>query len=155
MDVSLLVSADYASVSKDNKLNIMGIFSRLYVRQFPGKHAQMFLVVQLRAAPAEYGRRFRLGIRLIDQDAVRHLVNINAQLAIPALKGVSRAEINHVVRLNNIEFPEPGLYDFSVLIDNDVKASLPLEVLQMPAQQQQNPSPSSNLEDEDIEDQEY
>lgn len=132
MDVSLLVSADYASVSKDNKLNIMGIFSRLYMSQFPGKHPQMFLVVQLRATPAEYGRKFKLGIRLIDMDAIRHLVNVNANLQIPSLKNVNRAEINHVVRLNNIEFPEPGLYDFSILIDNDVKASLPLEVLEMP-----------------------
>jgi hypothetical protein len=50
MEVSLLLTADYASVSKDNKLNIMGIFSRIYVREFPGRHTQMFLVVQLRAA---------------------------------------------------------------------------------------------------------
>ena len=132
MDVSLLVSADYASVSKDNKLNIMGIFSRLYMRQFPGKHPQMFLVVQLRATPAEYGRKFKLGIRLIDMDAIRHLVNVNANLQIPTMRNINRAEINHVVRLNNIEFPEPGLYDFSILIDNDVKASLPLEVIEMP-----------------------
>jgi hypothetical protein len=142
MDVSLLLACDYASVTKDNKLNVMGIFSRLYMRQFPGKHPQMFLVIQLRALPAEYGRKFKLGIRLIDQDATRHLVKLDANLLIPNLKGVSRAEINHVMRLNNVEFPEAGPYDFSVLIDNDVKASLPIEVLEMPQRQTGKTAPS-------------
>jgi hypothetical protein len=142
MDVSLLLACDYANVTKDNKLNVLGIFSRLYMRQFPGKHAQMFLVMQLRALPAEYGRQFKLGVRLIDQDAIRHLVKIDANLRIPKLKGISRAEINHVMRLNNVEFPEAGPYDFSILIDNDIKASLPIEVLELPQRQLGNATPT-------------
>ena len=150
MQVSLLLCCDYASVSKDNKLNAMGIFSKLYLPKFPFKHPQMYLVIQLRARPAEYGRQFKLGIRLIDQDAIRHLVKVDANLRIPSLKGVSRAEINHVMRLNNIQFQEPGPYDFSILIDNDVKASLPIEVLKMPERKKgTSASPSDPLVPED------
>ncbi len=145
MEVSLLLCAEYATVSKDNKLSVMGISNHVFLPQFPSKYPQLYLVVQLRARPAEYGRKFKLGIRLIDQDAVRHLVDINVNLTIPNLKGVNKAEINHFVRLNNIEFPEEGPYEFSILIDNDIKGALPIEAKEIPKRQrlsQKPPAPS-------------
>lgn len=145
MEVSLLLCSDYATVSKDNKLSVMGIFSRLYIQRFPGKHPQMFLVMQLQARPAEYGRKFKLGIRLIDQDAIRQLVKLDVNLTIPQLTGISHAEINHVMRLNNIEFPESGTYEFSIMIDNDIKGSLPIEVLELPARFQKGTPASSDM----------
>ena len=141
MEVSLLLCAEYATVSKDNKLSVMGISNHVYLPQFPGKYPQLYLVVQLRARPAEYGRKFKLSIRLIDQDAVRHLVDISVGLTIPKLQGVNRAEINHFVRLNNIEFPEAGPYEFSILIDNDIKSALPIEAKEIPKRQRRPEAP--------------
>ncbi len=55
MRVALGVLADYANVSADGKLNIMGVFQIVNVIQFPHVHAQMDLVLTLEADPSEAG----------------------------------------------------------------------------------------------------
>lgn len=55
MRVALGVLADYANVSADGKLNIMGVFQIVNVIQFPHVHAQMHLVLTLEADPSEAG----------------------------------------------------------------------------------------------------
>src|SRR5919204_3250104 len=47
MRLSLALLADYANVSHDGKLNIMGIFGQIHAPQFPAVHAQMHLVLSL------------------------------------------------------------------------------------------------------------
>lgn len=44
LNLELLVLCDYAIISKDNKLNILGIFDRLFVNKTPARHAKMFVV---------------------------------------------------------------------------------------------------------------
>lgn len=48
MQVPLAVLADYANVTADGKLNIMGIFDIIYAPQVSFVHPQMQLVMKLR-----------------------------------------------------------------------------------------------------------
>src|SRR5215217_3944288 len=50
MEVKLAVLADYANVSQDGKLNIMGIFQEINAPSLPFPLPQMFLVVPFEEA---------------------------------------------------------------------------------------------------------
>ena len=57
MLVKLAVLADYANVTSDGKLNILGIFDRMNVLNLPAVHPQMNLVLRLEAHRAAEAMR--------------------------------------------------------------------------------------------------
>lgn len=129
MDLSLLLLADYANVTAGSKLNVMGIFDRLSAGKFPAMHPQMFLISRFSGGVAEYGRQFEVNVKLINEDATQILVDVTSQMTMPRGSGGRRSNANHIMRLNNVTFPEPGTYEFSVLVDNDLKGTVALEVV--------------------------
>jgi hypothetical protein len=128
MDVSILLVADYANVTQDGKLNVMGIFHNINALNFPATHPEMHLITQLKAGPAEYEREFTLDIKLIDDDASHILLQQTFRLVVPRGTAGQTVYMNHLLRMINVQFPKPGSYEFSVLVDRDVKGSLPIEV---------------------------
>ena len=71
MELSFMLAADYANVTNNGKLNVMGIFSSINATKFPVKHPQMYIIAQLRVGPAEYGRNFTLELKLSCQILAR------------------------------------------------------------------------------------
>lgn len=130
MELTFLQVADYASMSQDGKLSIMGIFSQINVPTFPAAHPQMFVVVQFSVPPSEYSRQFKLTVKLIDEDGQEVLGTPVLDQVAPRGMGLS-VYANVILRLVGVVFPKSGTYEFSVLVDGDTKGSLPLAVLQM------------------------
>ena len=56
MQVKLALLADYANVTAEGKLNILGIFDRINVVGVPAVHPQMHFILRLEAHPAEWDR---------------------------------------------------------------------------------------------------
>src|SRR6266542_1571044 len=83
MQVHLALLADYANLSIDGKLNIMGIFNRVYARSLPAIHPETRLVLVLKYEPAERGRPHRLEVQLLDPDG-RELLGLASSLALSA-----------------------------------------------------------------------
>ena len=48
LKTEIIALADYASLSKENKLSIAGIFDRIFIAELPGKWPKMFLVLVLK-----------------------------------------------------------------------------------------------------------
>lgn len=132
MDLTLLLIADYANTTADGKLNVMGIFESISAASFPATHAEMYLIARFTAGPAEYGRVFKMEVKLINEDATQELVNFSAENTVPRGQNGQKVHLNHLLRLNNLTFPTPGTYEFSVLVDNDLKGTLPIEVRGLP-----------------------
>jgi len=128
MELLVLLSADYANIAEGGKLNVMGIFSNMYSSTFPTRHPEMHLVIRLRPSPAEYGQTRKLTVKLIDEDGKTELLNFSRDIEIPHPTGKQHPEINQILRLRDLVFPQPGTYLFSVLVDNDEKGTLPIEV---------------------------
>ncbi len=128
MDLLVLLSADYANIAEGGKLNVMGIFRNIYSTSFPARHPEMHLIIKMRASPAEYGQTRKITIKLMDDDAKTELVNFSRNIEIPRPVGRQQPEINQILKLRDIVFPEPGTYQFSVLVDNDEKGTLPIEL---------------------------
>jgi len=124
----VLLMADYANVTREGKLNLMGVFSNIGATEFPARHPEMHVVVSLAASPSEYGSTRILRLKLINEDGSLTLIDGHEEIAVPEGKGGRRVEVSRIFKLRDIVFPCPGDYQISVLVDNDEKGSLPLVV---------------------------
>ncbi len=131
----MLVS-DYANTTGDGKLNVMGIFGSITAISFPTTHPEMYVIAQLAPSPAEYTRAFKFELKLMDEDGLQ-IGNIITDAVVPVPETGRYIRLNHVLRLVNITFPKPGEYEVVVLVDNDVKGTLSIEVNQAASQQPQ------------------
>ncbi len=131
MELTLLLVADYASATMDGKLYMMGVFNRIHAVSFPATHPDMYLVVQLSASPFEYGRNFKLDIKLVDDD-MQPVIALTTDAIVPHSESGDSVTLNHILKLVNVVFPKPGTYEFAIQIDQDLKGTpLRLELIQI------------------------
>lgn len=137
MKVTLALLADGANVSREGKLNILGVFDTIHAKSFPVAHAQMRLVLRMEASPAELGKKHDIEIKLMDEDGVA-VLGIKGQVTPRGAPPGHPLKMDQVVSLNNVAFKKAGRYEFAILIDNDQKTTVPLIVSQI---QQPGPGP--------------
>lgn len=134
MDVTLAVLADYSNVSREGKLNILGIFNVINARRFPAVHHSMQLVMNFDAPRSEAGTTKNVRVRLIDGDG-NQIFEISGQFTLP--RGPQSETIiksNHILNLNNLVFQRPGDYAFHVLVNEEEKKVVPLKLVQIQQQ---------------------
>ena len=132
MEVPLALLADYANVSQDGKLNVMGVFDRIFAREFPAVHPEMRLVMTFAAGPAEKGSEKQIELKLLDADGMVKL-HLTTQLTVPAESPDPTVQANHIVRLTGLVFEHPGRYQFSILVNGDEKKVVAFTVEHLPA----------------------
>ena len=131
MEIKLAALADSANVSREGKLNLLGIFNAINATAFPSVHLSAQLVLNLEASNAEVGRSKKLEIEFRDADG-------NKQGSIAATFIVSKGQAGYPIRMNHIfhvppmKFEKPGDYVFHVLINGEEKATVPLQVISTP-----------------------
>lgn len=126
MQVKLALLADYANVTAEGKLNILGIFDRINLVQMPAVHPQMHLILRLEAQPAERARPHHIEIRLHDPEGAT-IFEVNGEI-VPHGDGPQATSTNQILTLNNLQLQKTGAYNFVVFIDHDLKCELPLYV---------------------------
>ncbi|HBD97814.1 MAG: hypothetical protein MK486_15710 [Gemmatimonadetes bacterium] len=128
MEVDLALIADAATIDSSGKLSILGIFDRIGTSSFPAQHPHMVLVLRFIAAVNEAGKH-QITIALKDP-AGREVVGVDGemQLGLGPAGGGSGIRVPHVLHLDGLVFPVPGLYAFDVRVDGEHHASLPLTV---------------------------
>ena len=129
MDITLLLLADYANISQEGKLNVMGIFDRISVQSLPAQHPEMRLVMRLSASPAEKGQQKSVEVKLIDADGNANLTAA-ASLVVPSEAPQLTIEIVNILTLVGVRFAKAGSYAFHVLINGDDKGRVPFTVVQ-------------------------
>ncbi len=130
MNVTLAVLADYANVSKEGKLNIMGIFDVIHAREFPYTHPQMQFVMNLESSLAEAGKTKKVEVHLMDGDG-RKLFAVNGDLMLGEARPGEPFRSNSILTVNLLRFDRPGDYVFNVLINDEHKARVPLKVVKV------------------------
>ncbi len=128
MECTLFLVADYALVSQDGKLSIMGIFDSIQSSGFPAAHPRMHLVAQFRAPEREYGAEFKLNFQLLDENGDA-IVNMNGQGEVPYSDTGRPVQMNQVVTLNNVTFQKHGTYTFACRVNDETLATMPFHVI--------------------------
>jgi hypothetical protein len=126
----LFLVADYANVTGDGKLNVMGIFQVINAYNFPARHSSMHLVAKLAPELSEYGQKRTFTVILMDTDG-NHVLQISGEFDVPRGEGGKKPEVNIILDLKDVILPKPGRYQFVLLIDKDQKDELTLYVNQL------------------------
>ncbi len=125
MKLNLFLAADYANITREGKLNVMGIFNDIYAHSFPARHASMHLVAKLGAELGEYGQKRDFTVILFDADG-RRIFDIAGQFQVPPGGEGRKPEVNLILELKDLIFPKEGIYQFVLLVDKDQKGELSL-----------------------------
>lgn len=131
MQIKLALLADYANITAEGKLNILGIFDHIHVGELPAVHPQMQFVLRMEAHSAEVERAHAIEIRLHDPDG-QTVFDISGEI-VPRGRGPGQSVTNNqILTLNNLPLNKAGQHNFVVFIDNDLKAEVPLTVQKAP-----------------------
>jgi len=133
MDVNLAVLADFASITREGKLNILGIFDQISPPSLPFALPIFYVVVTYSANPAEFDMVKRVNIRLMTEDGGGPLLQLEQEMTIPRPpRPGMRSTINQVNAIMGFPFQEPGTHEFAILIDGQTAGGIPLHVIAPP-----------------------
>lgn len=132
MDVTLAVLADYANISKEGKLNILGVFTEVNPPLLPWNLPQMYIVVSMEAGTSEAGTEMPFRILLWDGDG-KEILNLEQKVPIPApSRPGARATINNIIGLAGVPFNKPGEYAFYIHVAGEEKRRIAFRVNEPP-----------------------
>jgi hypothetical protein len=133
MEVSLAVLADYANISQEGKLNILGIFNTVSVQSFPGGLQQCFLVVRLVADVEEKGTQHRIQFRLTDPDG-KWLTEASAELQVPGEGPPGAPEIDLILPgVPLLRFEREGPHELKIFLDETEQRAIKVTAVRFPA----------------------
>lgn len=127
MQVRLALLADFANVTAEGKLNIIGTFDHIAVSSFPAIHPQMQLILRLEAHASEKGRPHRIDIRMLDPGG-RTVFDITGEIVPRGGAPGERVATNQVIGINNLRLETEGEYTVAIFIDGQLATELPLRV---------------------------
>jgi hypothetical protein len=128
VNVELALLADYAAITKDNKLIAAGVFDLLTPLQMPWQHPTMFVALRVHIHPGEeIAHKFK--IRLVDPDG-GEIVALDGDATVREIDPVDGANIQLVLTLNNVPFKVFGRHAFDVFLDGRYEHTVPLVVVE-------------------------
>jgi hypothetical protein len=133
MRVKVALLADYSNVSREGKLNILGIFDTIYSRKFPTTHPHMQLVIRFEADAEEAGTTRQVEVQFLGADG-KGLFRLPAAMTVQRGEGGEAVRADHILTLTNVSFEQAGRYAFRIVVDGRVEATVPLRVEEIPAQ---------------------
>jgi hypothetical protein len=131
IELKFALLADHVTETREGKLVIVGEFDTIAAPAAPVTHAPMFLVARLEAAETEEleAHEFRLG--LFAEDG-REIVPLSPPNPIRLLRtGAGRLRGQIIVQLGAVTFPDFGIYEFRLVVDETELARSPVHVVRV------------------------
>jgi hypothetical protein len=127
MKTLLFLTADYANLTQENKVNILGIFNQVFASKFPTLVPQYHLIAKVGLEAGEEPKNRKLTLYLVGEDANVAKVKIFEEtFSFPERVGGLDPEHAIIMALQGMVFPKQGTYQFLMHIDDRWQASLSL-----------------------------
>jgi hypothetical protein len=129
MECVAVVVASQIELNPNGSLkNIIEVFNTITAQRFPIDVKGLMVWVRLVADPAEYGSKYALRVELVNEDGT-----VISQWAkdkvVPAGKDRKRILVDQVFGLPNSLIPKAGVYQLSVLVNDEMRSTYPIDVL--------------------------
>ena len=126
LKTEIIALCDYASISREGKLSVNGIFDEVRVQKFPGGLARAFLVATISGTP---DTAYKLNLKI----ETKNNKNVHPSLGDTVLETVTgpNGRNNLVIELNGLPFQEEGEYQFKLYDGDHVVGSTLLRVLKV------------------------
>jgi hypothetical protein len=129
LDVQFAFLCDAAQES-GGKLHALGIgIDRLTAREVPVTHPAMTVVVAVRYAAAEAGKK-TLAVRVLDADGQNVMPPVDGEVVLPDPKRSTRGQFRLTLTLGGIKFQKFGDHAVQIALNGISVANLPLSVTQ-------------------------
>ncbi len=119
LHTEIIALCDYATISREGKLSIMGIFDELRVQQFPGGIARAFFVATLKGEPdTTYSLNIKteLGKKILSSVTIENRTSLSGKN-------------NIIIELLNLGFEKEGEYHFTIYQGDKEVGSTNLKVM--------------------------
>lgn len=118
MKLVIRLLADYANITPEGKLNVMGVFTDVNAVGYPARHPRMFVVLKFAPELGELDQTKTLKVKMEDADG-KTIHSISLPLEIKRNAQGQRGDASFIIELNDIVFPKPGTYEFVVYLDDN------------------------------------
>ena len=127
MEIDLAILADAATIDATGKLNILGVFDRIQVSKFPAQFARIALILRLATGTSEIGTH-QMDIKLVDPGG-REILSLNGEIQLGSGGSAEGGlRVPHILNIDGLVFPAPGIYGFDVKIDQKHHVTISLFV---------------------------
>ena len=126
MNVEVFALCD-AATDQRGKLNILGAFDTIFVKDMPGVHPQCAVALRIRFQRIEQGKH-KVTIHFIDQDGNLVIPSLDADIDLKVAQNQDSTAVNLVLNLQGLKLKEYGSYEINLAVDGRQEASIPLYV---------------------------
>ncbi len=126
MKVEIFTLCD-AATSHGGKLNILGSFDMIIIKQTPIVYPSCSVAIKLRIEKIEEGNK-NLRISFVDADGKPILPPLEQTFTVQVAPGLSTASANLVLSIQQLKLENFGDYSIDLAIDGRLEGSIPLYV---------------------------
>ena len=131
MEVKFAVLADHASITREGKLNVLGIFDVINTSKLPVGLPLFYVVVAYEAGAAEFDSTKQIEIVLCDEDGNR-LLALSQELKVGRPQTIGTlVTANQIAGIVGCQFSKTGNYQFDILLNGDSKKTISLRLNQV------------------------
>ena len=127
MEIQAAVLCDSAADYR-GKLCILGTFDTIVTPSLPSTHPHCSIALRIVFRDSDEGSH-KLKLRLINEDGKNILPNIEPDMQVKLPENVFFYSRNLIFNLQQIKFDQAGLYSIDVIIDEQMMARIPLQVV--------------------------
>lgn len=131
MKTLVFLTADFANLSSDNKLNIMGVFNILNSVKFPAAHPSMHLIIELGLEPGEDSGPHKMSVYRINESQTEKIQLFENEFHFPPWIAGLMPKHTAIVGIRQMVFPDPGTYEFVLHINDQYHSKTPLHLQQI------------------------
>jgi hypothetical protein len=133
MQLPIALLADYANITGDGKLNVMGLFTDINAPGFPARHASMFLVLKFALELGEIQLEHELAVKLEDDDG-QQIGEVKMPLVFTQNERGLRLDHNHIIHFRDVIIPHPGQYQFTIYVNGEPLDDVPVKANIIPVE---------------------